>query len=65
MSEQVQGNKEKGGDGKRHKFVQTILEPSVHKALALIALDKEISLTSLIREILTEYIEGENYGRRS
>ena len=46
---------EKGGDG-RHRFVQTRLNASDHLSLSVIALERDITLTDLLKEIIKDFL---------
>ena len=45
----------KGGDG-RHKFVQTLVSPDEHKALKVAALDMDVTLAWLLRDIIRNFL---------
>lgn len=47
----------KGGDG-RHKFVQTLVSPDEHKALKMLALDKDVTLARLLRGIIRTFLKA-------
>ena len=55
----VRNNKsgDKGGDG-RHKFVQTLVSPEEHKALKILALDHNCTLTQLLRYIIKNFLKA-------
>ena len=42
---------------KKEKIVHTALERTVWKRLALIAVEKEVKMSSLIRQAIKEYLE--------
>ena len=50
---------EKGGE-KRHRFVQALVCPYQHKALKRLALDQDITLAELLKEIIKLYLRKEN-----
>ena len=47
----------KGGDGS-HKFVQTLVSPEEHKALKVVALDKDVTLAWLLRDIIKNFLKA-------
>jgi len=47
----------KGGDG-RHKFVQTLVSPDEHKALKVVALDMDVTLAWLLRNIIRKFLKS-------
>lgn len=55
----VRNNKsgDKGGDG-RHKFVQTLVSPEEHKALKVVALDMDVTLAWLLRDIIKNFLKA-------
>ena len=57
--------KEKGGkNGQLEKWVKTMVSSSDHMLLKLLAIDKDISLTQLIREIIESFLKEEkDHGR--
>ena len=62
MSRNKKSGNEKGGDG-RHRFVQTLLGPKEHKALKVIALNRDCTLADLLKYIIKNFIEGERSSR--
>ena len=47
---------EKGGED-RYRFIQTLISASEHRALRLIALDEDATLTKLLREIIQNFLK--------
>ena len=45
-----------GGESLSHKYVQTLLSKEDHKALSMIALDREEPLQDLLRAIIKNYL---------
>lgn len=59
-------DKNKKGGKKRYKFVQTLLCPTIHKALRSLAVERDITLAELLQEIVESYFKKENvnYAKR-
>ena len=54
----------KGGD-ERHKFVQTLVDSEAHKALKMLALERDCTLAFLLRSIIETFINKESSHGRS
>jgi len=59
MSKNRTSGKE-GGDG-RHRFVQTLISPEAHRALKVLALDKDVTLAQLLRDIIGDYLTTKSH----
>ena len=53
------GPEEKGGEHKLAKWVKTMISFEDFKMLKKLAVDKDISLTALLREIIQQYLTKE------
>ena len=56
----------KGGD-KRYRFVQTLVSPEEHKALKVEALNMDVTLAWLLRDIIRNFIidTEDSHGRNT
>lgn len=43
---------------KRYRYIQTLVSPTMHKDLRKLAIEKDITLTELIKEIIEVYFAG-------
>ena len=48
---------------KRHKFVQALVCPDIHKALRRLALEQDITLGELLQEIIQSYLTRRYYAK--
>ena len=55
--ETIDSKKMEGG-GKRHKFVQALVHPEIHKALKRLALEQDITLGELLQEVIEFYLNN-------
>ena len=56
--------KEKGGHDEIGRWVKTLVSKTDHMLLKLLAMDRDISLTQLIREIIESFLKEEkDHGR--
>ena len=52
-------SKNKEGGAKRYKFVQTLLCPTLHKALRKLAVEQDVTLAELLQGIIESYFKKE------
>jgi len=55
---------EKGGDNRTFRYIQALVSASTHKALVLLALDRNCSLATLLGDIVTNFINEESENGR-
>ena len=48
---------EKGGDNRTFRYVQALVSASTHKALVLLALDRNCSLAALLGDIIRNFLK--------
>ncbi len=53
---QLDTKSEKKGGKEKYRWVQTLVCPSIHKTLRLIALEQDITLAELLQEIIKSYL---------
>lgn len=56
MNYETIDSREKKGGERRHKFVQALVCPHIHKALRRLALEQDITLAELLQEVIEFYL---------